>query len=1506
MDRLRKSSKTMRRALAALLAFAMSLSPVAVPATSDAAAKKPALNAKKKTLFFNQAGKKSFTLKIKKNKNIKVKKTTWKTTNKKVASISSKKKTAVKVTAKKAGKATIKATVNYTLKGSKKVKKTTLKCKVTSKSYTAPVQTVVPSAAPSASASAPAATATATATASAAPTNKPTTEPTAVPTVEPTNKPTTEPTAVPTVEPTSEPTAEPTTAPTSEPTTEPTAAPTTAPTSEPTAAPTAAPTEAPVAETISVETAIATIGVAKDINTVTLSATVKDQNGAAMSDAVITWSSDKADIASVDKNGVVTGLKEGKAVITATCGKLKAVCNVTVDATAPEVKNITVSSSNTISVELSEAVSADKAIVNVYKDASKDALTTTGATLSEDEKTLIITNTSSLAAGTYKIVLKGLADIAGNVIKEDTTVSVEKAKSYVAKFVQETMEAPADVNVLKVYYTVVDQYGEEMTSAAVGDNNEIKAAATISGTEYPLTANVTNDGDLKGYVSFEADGAIKEGKSIDITLTNVNTKDEKTTVVAGPDKFTVKVVKTEGVNKAIKFGSTEDIVTAEDTNKTSVKNTFVLDPDGTNEITVAPKYLDKFGYSVTADVEAKYVVSDENVLKAKDLVDGKKEGAATFKLLKAGTANITIYMTADETQSVTIPITVKPAKLQTITAATMAEAVNGEAAKAEITLNPATTGLTASDLKYVVTEGADAVDSIKIAYGTEKADKDKIFVTASAKKNAKDNTIKFVVYYGEWDAAKKTVKDGGVASDAITFTSKPSTTVKSINIKEYAENKLTAGGSAQKTTYTVTNKYGEDITASTTVSASSSNEKVATVEAGAKKGELNVTGVGEGKATITVSVAGQETKAGTLNVSVAAKACLNTLTLAETEKTIINNDDVNAVTYIAVSAKDQYANDFALTKNAFDASVKVTAPEGLTVSYYNYDAKTKKYTEATDSSVVTHIGFAASYNADKLPAKAVEVKFEKQNDAKFADVKAAITVNADRKVSSITVGTEAQTALVGVATAANKITVKDQYDTVKEGAALEYVVLGSDGKATKDAEVNFNAYDPASKTYSVDVTAEKAGTYSVIVYVNDNTGSEATNGYDAKDTQAKAFTVTAGEPSDMIASIKLVKAVKGDYIKLDAKDTPTTIPVDYKAFDKAGNEIKLGTTLSGMVLNASTSSKDLKIKVVDAKQLEVTATADNVTSKIDLTLDYTANDSVKDATLSLPVSNTASAAKEDTYKIYKKAEYDAAKDNADKLAKLVEVKDASLSIAVGDNAFVVVAKDQYGEDATVNTAKFYSVVSTNESFATVACENEVITVTRKEGTAGSAKATIKVEYSRGNAVNFEVKGIADKKIELTSANCSYQGYGGTAGTVTVADGKATVTLAGYSQGIKVSVKLDENTSITDYSAIKFDIQAINEKIGMDTGENNKFVFEMQNKTAEWLQGPGASDNVRLGSYAFPKDGEVSVSSAKTITIPIDGKTKDSIKATTGDISFVLGITGKNEGAYTISNISLVG
>ena len=118
----KKSSRTIKRALAFAMSFALAMSTFAVSPSADAASKKaPKLSVKKKTLYYNQAGKKTYTLKVKKNKVKAIKKTTWKTSKKSVVAISSKKKTSVKLTAKKAGTAKITATVKYTVKGSKKV-----------------------------------------------------------------------------------------------------------------------------------------------------------------------------------------------------------------------------------------------------------------------------------------------------------------------------------------------------------------------------------------------------------------------------------------------------------------------------------------------------------------------------------------------------------------------------------------------------------------------------------------------------------------------------------------------------------------------------------------------------------------------------------------------------------------------------------------------------------------------------------------------------------------------------------------------------------------------------------------------------------------------------------------------------------------------------------------------------------------------------------------------------------------------------------------------------------------------------------------------------------------------------------------------------------------------------------------------------------------------------------------------------------------------------------------
>ncbi|MCC8048488.1 MAG: S-layer homology domain-containing protein, partial [Oscillospiraceae bacterium] len=67
-------------------------------------------------------------------------------------------------------------------------------------------------------------------------------------------------------------------------------------------------------------------------DTLTLTATVTPENA---TDPTVTWKSGKASIARVDENGIVTALKAGSAVITATAGSYSATCTVTV--TAQEV-----------------------------------------------------------------------------------------------------------------------------------------------------------------------------------------------------------------------------------------------------------------------------------------------------------------------------------------------------------------------------------------------------------------------------------------------------------------------------------------------------------------------------------------------------------------------------------------------------------------------------------------------------------------------------------------------------------------------------------------------------------------------------------------------------------------------------------------------------------------------------------------------------------------------------------------------------------------------------------------------------------------------------------------------------------------------------------------------------------------------------------------------------------------------------------------------------------------
>jgi len=64
-----------------------------------------------------------------------------------------------------------------------------------------------------------------------------------------------------------------------------------------------------------------------------LTATVKDQNGATMSGASVTWSSSSASVATVSSSGLVTAVANGTTTITATSGMANTGVDVTVELT---------------------------------------------------------------------------------------------------------------------------------------------------------------------------------------------------------------------------------------------------------------------------------------------------------------------------------------------------------------------------------------------------------------------------------------------------------------------------------------------------------------------------------------------------------------------------------------------------------------------------------------------------------------------------------------------------------------------------------------------------------------------------------------------------------------------------------------------------------------------------------------------------------------------------------------------------------------------------------------------------------------------------------------------------------------------------------------------------------------------------------------------------------------------------------------------------------------------
>ena len=105
--------------------------------------------------------------------------------------------------------------------------------------------------------------------------------------------------------------------------------------SSPTSPPTPPTPPAPVATSITLSAtslSFASLG-----ETSQLTATVKDQNGATMSGASVTWSSSSASVATVSSSGLVTAVANGTATITATSGSASANANASIQQVAVSI-----------------------------------------------------------------------------------------------------------------------------------------------------------------------------------------------------------------------------------------------------------------------------------------------------------------------------------------------------------------------------------------------------------------------------------------------------------------------------------------------------------------------------------------------------------------------------------------------------------------------------------------------------------------------------------------------------------------------------------------------------------------------------------------------------------------------------------------------------------------------------------------------------------------------------------------------------------------------------------------------------------------------------------------------------------------------------------------------------------------------------------------------------------------------------------------------------------------
>ena len=360
---------------------------------------------------------------------------------------------------------------------------------------------------------------------------------------------------------------------------------------------------------------------------VTTQAEVEVGTTAVPSNATITYASSDKAVATVDANGVVTGVADGEAVISASiktgAKTTTAKTTVKVFTAASTIKQI---GAKKVEITLGKAATAETA-VSVKKGAVTVSLASeNGKVLSADGKTLVLTTNSNITADKYTVVVgEETLEFTGEASKV-TTIEIPSDKAVLsAKQTQATI--PTGVTA-KASYIVKNQFGEDVTKATTVSTSDAKVAASNG------TIEITNDlikdkklGDLIAVVLIHQETGVTASKTFTISdasgiaeveIKGVYNKDGKTLsedIDLFSDEFFLLVAAKDQYGNAI--------------TKTASAAELVVSVGGLTEATVANQ-----GTKVTKDGV------DYLALQIKDKSNG------TSNKLKSGTASVIIIPAA--------------------------------------------------------------------------------------------------------------------------------------------------------------------------------------------------------------------------------------------------------------------------------------------------------------------------------------------------------------------------------------------------------------------------------------------------------------------------------------------------------------------------------------------------------------------------------------------------------------------------------------------------------------------------------------------------------------------------------------------------------------------------------------------------------------------------------------------------------------------------------------------